>query len=174
MWCTSCIETINHQCTIQTVKNPVIPVVSKMTAQNRLLALLARCLRTGEDSMPSKAGVKTKTNKQPHPELWCTKWPNNFSSYQGVRITTMFHWSCLMHKTRLQNCCFLPYITETENHRVMKTSAASLHQDYLRTASAHIQSSCYSTLCSDNFLVSFTVCYRLHLSLSVSVGGEYD
>lgn len=77
-------------------------------------------------------------------------------------------------KTRLQNCCFLPYVTETENHWVTKTSAASLHQDYLRTASAHIQSSCYSTLCSDNFLVSFTVCYRLHLSLSVSVGGEYD
>lgn len=45
---------------------------------------------------------------------------------------------------------------------------------YLRKASAQTQSFCYSSLWSDNFWMCLTVCYQLHLNLSVSVGGEYD
>lgn len=58
--------------------------------------------------------------------------------------------------------------------RRRRKKAASVHGHYLRKVSAQIQSSCYSNICADNFLMSLTVCYQQHLSLLVSVGGEDD
>lgn len=143
-----------------------------------------------KDLLTSENKIKTN-NKEHHPELWFTIPPNQFYSGKDTRATGEFFFFALLKCNKISfteaTCCIGPgliFISQEssfpsiQSHRnrkqqALKASAVSARH-YLKKASVRIQSSCYSRLCSDNFLMSLTVCYQEHLSLSVSVGGEYD